>query len=52
MRTAPAEEIKTKNAGKTCVLEFIRTCELGDPFGSDALCKPVRYLEKCKDYVR
>jgi len=27
------------------------TRELGDPFRRDALNKPVRYLEKYKDYV-
>jgi sulfoacetaldehyde acetyltransferase len=27
------------------------TRELGDPFRRDALSKPVRYLEKYRDYV-
>ena len=39
------------NQGKTCVLEIMCTRELGDPFRRDALSKPVRYLEKYKDYV-
>jgi len=37
--------------GKTTVLEVMVTRELGDPFRRDALSKPVRYLEKYKDYV-
>ncbi len=39
------------NEGKTCVLEIMCTRELGDPFRRDALSKPVRHLEKYKDYV-
>jgi sulfoacetaldehyde acetyltransferase len=39
------------NEGKTCVLEIMCTRELGDPFRRDALSKPVRMLEKYKDYV-
>ncbi|MCP5312929.1 MAG: sulfoacetaldehyde acetyltransferase [Chromatiaceae bacterium] len=39
------------NAGKTCILEIMCTRELGDPFRRDALSKPVRYLEKYKDFV-
>ena len=39
------------NQGKTCVLEIMCTRELGDPFRRDALSKPVRYLEKYKDFV-
>lgn len=39
------------NAGKTCVIEIMCTRELGDPFRKDALKKPVRYLDKYKDYV-
>ncbi|MCD6679439.1 MAG: sulfoacetaldehyde acetyltransferase [Burkholderiaceae bacterium] len=38
------------NAGKTCVLEIMCTRELGDPFRRDALSKPVRLLEKYKDF--
>ena len=37
--------------GKTTVLEVMCTQELGDPFRRDALSKPVRYLDKYKDYV-
>jgi sulfoacetaldehyde acetyltransferase len=39
------------NEGKTCVIEIMCTRELGDPFRRDALAKPVRFLEKYKDYV-
>ena len=39
------------NDGKTTVIEVMCTRELGDPFRRDALSKPVRYLEKYKDYV-
>ncbi len=39
------------NLGKTCVIEIMCTRELGDPFRRDALSKPVRFLEKYKDYV-
>ena len=39
------------NEGKTCIVEIMCTRELGDPFRRDALSKPVRYLEKYKDYV-
>jgi sulfoacetaldehyde acetyltransferase len=39
------------NEGKTCVVEIMCTRELGDPFRRDALSKPVRFLEKYKDYV-
>jgi sulfoacetaldehyde acetyltransferase len=39
------------NHGKTCIIEIMCTRELGDPFRRDALSKPVRYLEKYKDYV-
>jgi sulfoacetaldehyde acetyltransferase len=37
--------------GKTCVIEVMCTRELGDPFRRDALSKPVRFLDKYKDYV-
>ena len=37
--------------GKTCVVEIMCTRELGDPFRRDALSKPVRFLDKYKDYV-
>ena len=39
------------NDGKTTVIEVMCTRELGDPFRRDALSKPVRYLDKYKDYV-
>ena len=39
------------NEGKTTIVEIFTTRELGDPFRKDALSKPVRYLEKYKDYV-
>jgi sulfoacetaldehyde acetyltransferase len=39
------------NAGKTTVLEIMCTRELGDPFRRDALSKPVRFLDKYKDFV-
>jgi sulfoacetaldehyde acetyltransferase len=39
------------NESKTTVIEIMCTRELGDPFRRDALSKPVRYLEKYKDYV-
>ena len=39
------------NEGKTTVIEIMCTRELGDPFRRDALSKPVRLLDKYKDYV-
>ncbi|ASI91797.1 MULTISPECIES: sulfoacetaldehyde acetyltransferase [Vibrio] len=39
------------NEGKTTVIEIMCTQELGDPFRRDALSKPVRFLDKYKDYV-
>jgi sulfoacetaldehyde acetyltransferase len=39
------------NSGKTTVLEIMCTRELGDPFRRDALSKPIRFLDKYKDYV-
>ncbi|AGW94478.1 sulfoacetaldehyde acetyltransferase [Ralstonia pickettii DTP0602] len=39
------------NHGKTTIIEIMCTRELGDPFRRDALAKPVRYLDKYKDYV-
>ena len=39
------------NEGKTTVIEIMCTRELGDPFRKDALSKPVRFLDKYKDYV-
>ena len=37
--------------GKTTVIEIMCTRELGDPFRRDALAKPVRFLDKYRDYV-
>jgi sulfoacetaldehyde acetyltransferase len=37
--------------GKTTIIEVLCTRELGDPFRRDALSKPVRLLDKYKDYV-
>ncbi len=37
--------------GKTTILEVMCTRELGDPFRRDALSKPVRLLDKYKEYV-
>ncbi|MEI6181881.1 MAG: sulfoacetaldehyde acetyltransferase [Polynucleobacter sp.] len=45
-----AVEMQMKE-GKTCVIEIMCTRELGDPFRRDALSKPVRLLDKYKDYV-
>ncbi len=42
---------KQMEEGKTTILEIMCTRELGDPFRKDALSKPVRHLEKYKDYV-
>jgi sulfoacetaldehyde acetyltransferase len=39
------------NGGKTTIIEIMCTRELGDPFRRDALRKPVRLLDKYKDYV-
>jgi sulfoacetaldehyde acetyltransferase len=39
------------NEGKTTIIEIRCTRELGDPFRRDALSKPVRMLDKYKDYV-
>jgi sulfoacetaldehyde acetyltransferase len=39
------------NDRKTTVIEIMCTRELGDPFRRDALSKPVRLLDKYKDYV-
>lgn len=39
------------NEGKTTIVEIMCTRELGDPFRRDALSKPVRLLDKYKDYV-
>ena len=39
------------NDRKTTIIEVMCTKELGDPFRRDALSKPVRFLEKYKDYI-
>ncbi|HJS02398.1 MAG TPA: sulfoacetaldehyde acetyltransferase [Variovorax sp.] len=39
------------NQGKTTVIEVMCTRELGDPFRRDALAKPVRHLDKYKDFT-
>ena len=39
------------NQGKTTIVEIMCTRELGDPFRRDALSKPVRMLDKYKDFV-
>ncbi|MCD6733218.1 MAG: sulfoacetaldehyde acetyltransferase [Burkholderiaceae bacterium] len=39
------------NDRKTCIVEIMCTRELGDPFRRDALSRPVRFLDKYKDYV-
>lgn len=39
------------NDRKTTVIEIMCTRELGDPFRRDALSKPVRFLDKYRDYV-
>jgi sulfoacetaldehyde acetyltransferase len=39
------------NQRKTCVIEVMCNRELGDPFRRDALAKPIRFLDKYKDYV-
>jgi sulfoacetaldehyde acetyltransferase len=38
------------NERKTTVIEIMCSRELGDPFRKDALSKPVRHLEKYKDF--
>jgi sulfoacetaldehyde acetyltransferase len=37
--------------GKTTVIEIMVTQGLGDPFRRDALSKPVRYLDKYREYT-
>ncbi len=39
------------NGRKTSVIEIMCTRELGDPFRRDALAKPIRLLDKYKDYT-
>ena len=45
------EACKAQNEGKTTVVEIMCTRELGDPFRRDALSKPVRHLQKYKEFV-
>jgi len=40
-----------QSQGKTTIVEVMVTKELGDPFRRDALKKPVRLLDKYKDYT-
>jgi len=40
-----------QSAGRTTVLEMMVTQELGDPFRRDALSKPVRHLEKYRNFM-
>ena len=42
---------RRSRCGRPTVLELMVTQELGDPFRRDALKKPVRLLEKYKDYT-
>jgi sulfoacetaldehyde acetyltransferase len=49
--TLQAAITRQMEEGKTTVIEIMCTRELGDPFRRDALSKPVRYLDKYKDYV-
>ncbi len=44
------EACAAQDQGQTSVLEILCTRELGDPFRRDALKKPVRMLEKYRDY--
>jgi len=48
---ALAAGCQAQKDGKTTVIEVMCTRELGDPFRRDALSKPVRLLDKYKDYV-
>jgi sulfoacetaldehyde acetyltransferase len=42
---------RAQGEGRTTVLEMMVTQELGDPFRRDALAKPIRFLEKYKNFV-
>ncbi len=48
---ALTQAVKNQAEGRTTVLEMMVTKELGDPFRRDALSKPVRHLEKYRNYV-
>jgi sulfoacetaldehyde acetyltransferase len=43
--------VRAQAEGKCTVLEMMVTQELGDPFRRDALSKPVRHLDKYRDYT-
>ena len=43
--------VAAQSEGCCTVLEMMITQELGDPFRRDALSKPVRYLDKYRDYA-
>jgi sulfoacetaldehyde acetyltransferase len=45
------ESVKRQAEGKTTIIEMMVTKELGDPFRRDALSKPVRHLEKYKQFT-
>ena len=45
------DSVKRQADGRTTVIEMMVTKELGDPFRRDALSKPVRHLEKYKQFV-
>ncbi len=45
------QSVQNQTEGKTTVLELMVTKELGDPFRRDALSKPIRHLEKYKNFV-
>jgi sulfoacetaldehyde acetyltransferase len=48
---ALAAACAAQKEGRTTVLEMMVTRELGDPFRRDALQKPVRLLDKYKNYM-
>jgi sulfoacetaldehyde acetyltransferase len=45
------DSVRAQAQGKCTVLEMMVTQELGDPFRRDALSKPVRFLEKYRDFT-
>ena len=45
------ESVKRQAEGRTTIIEMMVTKELGDPFRRDALSKPVRHLEKYKQFT-
>jgi sulfoacetaldehyde acetyltransferase len=45
------QSCEDQKQGKTTVIEVMCSRELGEPFRRDALKKPVRLLDKYKDYV-